>query len=247
MPRRCALSSRASSTSGGFLTSIPRWWRMISIRSTCPPSTRWSWRESSSSACSTIMRTSPPARPPKGGAAAIRQPWRMAAVYLDAAYCGAIPSALAVAQRNERAWANVLIMARRGINAPVTSSAGRLFDAVAALLGVRDVIRYEGQAAIELEQLADPAEQGSYQAAVTADGPDGLLRVAGADLVRAAAEDLAAGPAPATIAARFHSGVTMLIAAACTAVRDRSGLGTVALSGGVFQNRSEEHTSELQS
>jgi hydrogenase maturation protein HypF len=174
--------------------------------------------------------------PLPGGAAAIRQPWRMAAVYLDAAYCGAIPSALAVAQRNERAWANVLIMARRGINAPVTSSAGRLFDAVAALLGVRDVIRYEGQAAIELEQLADPAEQGSYQAAVTADGPHGLLRVAGADLVRAAAEDLAAGTAPATIAARFHNGVTMLIAAACTAVRDRSGLGTVALSGGVFQN-----------
>ena len=174
--------------------------------------------------------------PLPGGAAAIRQPWRMAAVYLDAGYRGAPPGGLAVARRNERAWANVLTMARRGINAPVTSSAGRLFDAVAALLGVRDVVSYEGQAAIELEQLADPAERGSYQAALTAGGPDGMLRVAGADLVAAAAEDLAAGIAPATIAGRFHNGVTVIITAVCSALRDRCGLRTVALSGGVFQN-----------
>ena len=73
--------------------------------------------------------------PMPGGAAAIRQPWRMAAAYLDAAYPEGLPGALAVAARNPRAWPDVLAMARRGINAPVTSSAGRLFDAVAALLG----------------------------------------------------------------------------------------------------------------
>ncbi len=173
--------------------------------------------------------------PLPGGAAAVRQPWRMAAVYLDAAYSGDIPAGLAVARRNEAAWALVLTMARRSINAPVTTSAGRLFDAVAALLGVRDVISYEGQAAIELEQLADPAEQGSYPAAITA-GPDGRLIAAGADLVRAAAAELAAGIPAATIAARFHHGVAGVVSDACTLLRDRHGLSTVALSGGVFQN-----------
>jgi hydrogenase maturation protein HypF len=171
--------------------------------------------------------------PMPGGAAAIRQPWRMAAAYLDAAYPNGLPDALAVAARNPRAWPDVLVMARRGVNAPVTSSAGRLFDAVAALLGVRDAINYEGQAAVELEQLADPAEQGAYPAAITGGNP---LRVAGADLVRAAAEDLLTGVPPRVIAARLHNGVAAMISRACLLLRERSGLGTVALSGGVFQN-----------
>ena len=57
-------------------------------------------------------------------------------------------------------------MARKGVNSPLTSSAGRLFDAAASILGVRDTINYEGQAAVELEQLADPAEAGAYPATV---------------------------------------------------------------------------------
>jgi hydrogenase maturation protein HypF len=171
--------------------------------------------------------------PMPGGAAAIRQPWRMAAAYLDAAYRSGLPDALAVAARNPRAWTDVLAMARRGVNAPVTSSAGRLFDAVAALLGVRDAINYEGQAAVELEQLADPAERAAYPAAISEGSP---LLVAGADLVRAAAEDLLAGVPPEVIAARVHNGVAAMISRACLLLRERSGLGTVALSGGVFQN-----------
>jgi hydrogenase maturation protein HypF len=173
--------------------------------------------------------------PMPGGAAAIRQPWRMAAVYLDAtypdaAYPGGPPE---VARRNERLWPGVLAMARRGVNSPLTSSAGRLFDAVAAILGVRDTINYEGQAAVELEQLADPAETGAYPAAITPQLP---FLVAGRDLVRAVAEDLAAGAAPGVIAARFHNGVADLITDGCLLLRGRHGLGTVALSGGVFQN-----------
>jgi hydrogenase maturation protein HypF len=171
--------------------------------------------------------------PMPGGSAAIRQPWRMAAAYLDAAYPGGQPAGLEVARRNERHWGDVLTIARRGVNSPVTSSAGRLFDAVAALLGVRDAINYEGQAAVELEQLADPDERGSYRAAIE---PGEVIRVAGTDLVRAAVEDLARGTGRDVIAARFHNGVAGLIEHCCVALRERHGLGTVALSGGVFQN-----------
>jgi hydrogenase maturation protein HypF len=188
--------------------------------------------------------------PMPGGVAAIRQPWRMAAAYLDAAYGDSLPAGLAVAERNAGQWGDVVTLARRGINAPATSSAGRLFDAVAALLGVRDAINYEGQAAIELEQWADPSEKGAYPAAVEAgaggcgrqrDGglraaDAGPVRIHAADFVRAATGDLLAGTSPAVIAARFHRGVAAAIVQVCLLLRERSGLGTVALSGGVFQN-----------
>jgi hydrogenase maturation protein HypF len=193
--------------------------------------------------------------PMPGGAAAIKQPWRMAAAYLDAAYAGSPPGGLDVAERNQRLWPHVLTLGRRGLNSPVTSSAGRLFDAVAAILGVRDAINYEGQAAVELEQLADPAERGGYRAAITsssgaqedalgAAGPGRAgsagagepLRIAGADLVRAVVEDLAAGTDRSVVAARFHNGVAGLITDCCLRMRERYGLSAVALSGGVFQN-----------
>jgi hydrogenase maturation protein HypF len=192
--------------------------------------------------------------PMPGGAAAIRQPWRMAAVYLAAAYPDGIPEDLAVRRRNDRNWAAVTSMARRGINSPLTSSAGRLFDAAAALIGVRDTINYEGQAAIELEQLADPAERSAYPAersdypaersdypAERSDYPaevgrGALVRVRGSDLIRAAAQDLAAGTPRPTVAARFHNGVAEAVVAVCQTLRDRHRLGVVALSGGVFQN-----------
>ena len=199
--------------------------------------------------------------PMPGGEAAIRQPWRMAAAYLDAAFPGR-PPVLDVTGRNQRLWPHVLTLARRGLNSPVTSSAGRLFDAVAAILGVRDAINYEGQAAVELEQLADPAEQGAYPAAIMeptagpgaarpgAAGPGAAgpgrtgavrageepLQIAGSDLVRAAVEDLGAGTDRSVVAARFHHGVAGLITDCCLRLRERHGLSTVALSGGVFQN-----------
>jgi hydrogenase maturation protein HypF len=171
--------------------------------------------------------------PMPGGTAAIRQPWRMAAAYLAAAYPDGPPATLALRKRNAARWDAVLVMAQRGINSPITSSAGRLFDAVAALLGVRDEINYEGQAAIELEQLADPAEKGSYHAPLTGDAP---LRMNGPELVAAAAEDIAAGTEPPVVAARFHNGLAAAVVAACDRLRDERGLNVVALSGGVFQN-----------
>ena len=143
------------------------------------------------------------------------------------------PQDLDVVRRNQDRWAAVTAMARRGVNSPLTSSAGRLFDAAAALLGVRDAINYEGQAAMELEQLAEPREVGAYPAAIEAGRP---FRVRGADLVHGATDDLAARGPAAVIAARFHNGVAALVEAGCLLMRDRYGLGTVALSGGVFQN-----------
>src|SRR4029077_766242 len=107
---------------------------------------------------------------------------------LDAAFPGGTDRPFAVASRNEARWANVVAMARRGVNSPLTSSAGRLFDAVAALLGVRDAVNYEGQAAIELEQLADPAVTSGYDATIEDTVP---FRIKGCDLVAAAAEELA--------------------------------------------------------
>ena len=174
--------------------------------------------------------------PMPGGAAAIRQPWRMAAAYLEAA-APQLPDgghdALGVWQRNAGSWTAIVSMARRGVNSPLTSSAGRLFDAIAALLGVRDAVNYEGQAAIELEQLADPNERGAYHAAIEATVP---FRVRSTDLVRAAVADLTAGVSTPVISARFHNGMAALVEAGCLLIRDRHGLDTVALSGGVFQN-----------
>ncbi len=175
--------------------------------------------------------------PMPGSAAAIRQPWRMAAAYLNAAYPAGLPARLAaleVRDRNAGRWDQVTAMARRGINAPATSSAGRLFDAISALLGVRDEVNYEGQGAIELEQLADVSESGSYRARLRDDG--GLLEIAGTDLVTAVADDLAAGVGREVIAARFHNAVCDLITETCLILRERTGQSTIALSGGVFQN-----------
>jgi hydrogenase maturation protein HypF len=172
-----------------------------------------------------------PVRMP-GGAAAIAEPWRMAAAYLDVAVDGTMPD-LDVVRRNAERWDRVVAVARAGVNAPLTSSVGRLFDAVAAILGVRDAITYEGQAAIELEQRADPTEPGTYPAAILGEGP---FEIVGADLVRHVVADLLAGVEAERVAARFHGGVAAAIMAGCRLVRAASGVTTVALSGGVFQN-----------
>jgi hydrogenase maturation protein HypF len=171
--------------------------------------------------------------PMPGGSAAIREPWRMAAAHLAAAYGASLPPDLAVAARHGRDWATMLQMARSRLVSPPTSSAGRLFDAVAAIIGVRDHVHYEGQAAIELEQRANPGERAAYR--VGWDGEE-RIRVWTADLVRAVVEDVRAGVDPGVVAARFHNGLARAVVEVCTALRDRTGLATVALSGGVFQN-----------
>jgi hydrogenase maturation protein HypF len=171
--------------------------------------------------------------PMPGGDAAARQPWRMTVAHLDAAFDGDLPAGLAVVARQGRRWDQVRSVARSGVNAPLTSSAGRLFDAVSALLGVRDVVTYEGQAAIELEHVADRHESGRYAVPVT---DDAVRRIEASHLVRTIADDLAAGVAVPLLAARFHNTLADVVVDVCRRLGDEHGLSTVAMSGGVFQN-----------
>jgi hydrogenase maturation protein HypF len=117
----------------------------------------------------------------------------------------------------------------------VTTSAGRLFDAVAALCGLRAAVTYEGQAAVELEAACDPAERGDYPLPVA--GPEGRLVLDARPTIAAVAGDVSAGVPVARVAARFHRALADATATACAIIAGGHGLGTVVLSGGVFQNR----------
>lgn len=164
-----------------------------------------------------------------GGEAAIRQPWRLAAAALRAA---GEPLEL-LARCGARRLAAVARLLDADALAPRATSAGRWFDAVAALLAVRDEVSYEGQAGIELEALAGDADAAPLPFAIGDDEPFTIdLRPS----VRTLARALAAGAPPAGLAAAFHETVAAAVTAACARVRAAAGLDTVALSGGCFQN-----------
>jgi hydrogenase maturation protein HypF len=170
--------------------------------------------------------------PLPGGAAAIREPWRMACAWLREALGGEPEPPPALAGRVEaRAWRNCLRLAAEGFGSPPTSSIGRLFDAVGAICGAPARVSYEGQAAIELEAMADGAERGRYEMPLRG----GVLDPVPA--LRALLADLAAGVSPARVAARFHETVAAATASACAELSRRAGTELVVLSGGVFQNR----------
>jgi hydrogenase maturation protein HypF len=177
--------------------------------------------------------------PMPGGDAAVREPWRMCCAWLREALeeDPALPAALAGRVDPER-WAAIAALARTGLAAPLTSSVGRLFDAVAALCGLRPTVTYEGQAAIALEAVSDPAERGAYPLPVVEGaGADGALLLDARPTVRAAADDVAGGVEAAAVAARFHAGLARATARACAIAAAGAGVRTVVLSGGVFQNR----------
>ncbi len=172
-----------------------------------------------------------------GADQAVREPWRMAVAHL--ADAGVNSPSL----RARNLLSNLRLiekMLERRLNTPWTSSAGRLFDAVAALAGVRDRVSYEGQAAIELEWLAEQtAPDGAYpfDLSIPADGAfQAPLVVDTRPLIRAVAADVEKGTGPAVIARRFHATMVDLIAAVCGRIRKDAGLSVVVLSGGVFLN-----------
>ncbi len=173
--------------------------------------------------------------PLASGTAAIKEPWRMAAVYLAEAY-GPDAADLPIPFVRETAprWAPILDMARKGFNSLPTSSAGRLFDAAAALAGLRNRVHYEGQAAVELEQAADPRHIAAFPCGVTQVGE--TLVIDGVELFRWMAEELQRGEALPRVAAAFHNGFARALVQVCMLVRDATGLGEAALSGGTFQN-----------
>ncbi len=141
-------------------------------------------------------------------------------------------------------------MIESGFNTPLTSSCGRLFDAVAALLGIAfDGISYEGQAAIELENLLTPGRLDSVQPYPFALGSGELYEIDPAPMWSALIDDLQRGRDRAAIAASFHAGLSRAVAELAAHIASERGIAAVALSGGVFQNRSlfEDSVERLQS
>ncbi len=150
--------------------------------------------------------------PLPGGDSAIRKPARIALAHLWQAGLEWTPGLPCVEALSLEEKAAIRSQLERRINTQLTSSVGRLFDAVAALAGVRQQVNYEAQAAIEFEALVNPDEQGAYPF------------------------DLSI-PAPTSqIAARFHNGVARMVQQVSSTLRSHYGISTVALSGGVWQN-----------
>lgn len=165
--------------------------------------------------------------PLPGGERAVKEPWRMAAVYLLRAFEEEDPELFD--RYYPRGWETLKKALLKGLNCLPCSSMGRLFDAVSSLLGVRDVVNYEGQAAIELEQLAErtdlfyPFELKDYVL-----NPD--------PIIRGIVDDLKAGVPRPLISGKFHRTMAQAILEVAKRVRTERGLKEVVLSGGCFQN-----------
>jgi hydrogenase maturation protein HypF len=168
--------------------------------------------------------------PVPGGDAAAREPWRSAVAHIEDAGLDLVLPGIDAGKQSL-----VREIVRKRVASPLASSAGRLFDAVAAIAGVRRARGYEGQAAIELESAALGVEAEPYPLPLGAAGE--LVELDTRVLVRAVAADVGAGvPAP-VVSARFHAGLAAGLAFAVERARERTGLSLVALAGGCFANR----------
>ena len=173
--------------------------------------------------------------PMPGGDMAVSQPWRMGMAYLHAAYGEQADELIARLYSGEIAqrWPMLRQMIERDLNCPRTSSAGRLFDVVASLLGVCQEATYEGQPAMMLEGVADCSRNPDMQFDITADG----LVMDPSPLIRMAVDRRLEGAGTDEIAGLFHGGFTAMLAQAAQMACEREGLDSVALSGGTFANR----------
>lgn len=168
-----------------------------------------------------------------GGDHAVREPWRMAAAHLlDAGE----DLQLLGDRASNRELATIEKMIERRINSPLTSSAGRLFDAVAILAGNSGKVSYEAQAAIELEAAASVADLSDDIYPYSINATTAAATIDTRPLVAAIASDVRCGYTPGRIGRKFHATLAEIIAVVCTRLRDQTGIETVVLSGGVFAN-----------
>ncbi len=168
--------------------------------------------------------------PLPGGDTAVRAPWRMALAWLWGSGLEWSDDLAPVVGSSQEERHVLLAQLEQGLNAPPTSSMGRLFDAVAALVGVRQKVNYEAQAAMELEALVDLSEQGLYPITVE----DELIDPG--ETFAAILEDVRRKIDKGVIAARFHNTLVSMIETLCDPLREAHGLHDVVLSGGVWQN-----------
>lgn len=172
-----------------------------------------------------------------GGDRAAREPWRMALAHmLDAGFEVEVGETIAGVPPAARQ--TVARMIERGLNTPMTSSVGRLFDAVAALCGAAPAMTFEGQAAMWLESVAERSVDGGRYPFTLADAadPGAPLTVDTRAVIQAIVGDRQRCVPPADIARRFHTTLSDIAQAVARVLRVRSGVGRVALSGGVFLN-----------
>jgi len=176
--------------------------------------------------------------PMPGGDAAVREPYRMAFAYLHAAFGDGLydlplPFLDEIPAEHRKLF---LSMVEKGINSPLTSSCGRLFDAVAALVGARNRVSYEGQAAIELEALAEESETCLvYPFDLHREGE--VTTIDFGPMIQALVRERTEGRERAALARAFHNTLAAASAAVCDRIRKETGLERVVLSGGVFQNK----------
>jgi hydrogenase maturation protein HypF len=177
--------------------------------------------------------------PLPGGALAIKKPYRIAIGYLLSLFGedGLKQDLPCLKQVDSLEIDIIKQQIARKINAPLTSSCGRLFDAISALIGVRGEIKYEAQAVIELEMAAyDEADEAGYYPFSIVE-QDGLSLIKLQDLFSAIICDLQSNTSKATISVKFHNTVAQMTNKLCQIVSRKTGITQVVLSGGVFQNR----------
>ncbi len=171
-----------------------------------------------------------------GGDTAARFPWRMALIYLHKTFGDDLFKLPIPFVRNlDREESSIILrMAMKGVKSPLTSSCGRLFDAVSALLGLRHRAAYEGQAAIELEMCQSPREKGHYPWHIKEEGDVWVMITTG--IVRGIVEDIEKREHRGAISRRFHNSLIGMLKEICVKIVDESGIEQVVLSGGSFQN-----------